>query len=261
MGAGQDKVCHKVVFSCGQTGYSLAASLLRLVCVSRDPLQISQVCQRYSYLFFLDQVSFVELIGSRHDLGPSLVAPFFLDLQQLVFYYSHQLFLVCEKALVVSDLSLELCVFVFYLLSFKTLQSCQSHVQYSLGLYFRKGKTLHEFFLGVVVALADGLYDCVDIVKSDPETFQYVSSGLRLLKVELCSSCDYVLLVLQIFFQDLVEIQHSRLAVYQGDHDHAEVVLHLCVLEQSVQRDLRIGVFLQFDDDPHAGPAGLVSYI
>ena len=54
--------------------------------------------------------------------------------------------------------------------------------------------------------------------------------GFGLLQVEDGPSGQNVLLMLQVFFQHLIEGQQLRLSIDQGDHNHAEAVLHLGVL-------------------------------
>ena len=63
----------------------------------------------------------------------------------------------------------------------------------------------------------------------------------------------------QIFFKDLIEIQESRLPVYKRNHDHAVIFLQLCMLIKAIQRDPRVGVTFQLDDDTHAVTVGFIT--
>ena len=65
--------------------------------------------------------------------------------------------------------------------------------------------------------------------------------------------------MLQVFFQDLIQVEQSRLTVYQCDHDHAVVVLQLSMLIKSVESDLRVSILLQLDNDTHTVSVGFVS--
>ena len=60
-------------------------------------------------------------------------------------------------------------------------------------------------------------------------------------------------------FQELLEIQQTRLTVQQGHHVHAEGVLHLGFFVQIVQDHFRHFAALQFDDHAHAGLVRLVA--
>ena len=167
--------------------------------------------------------------------------------------------LVCEEALEVSDLPLQLFILSLDLLAFESLQAGEPHVEDSLCLDLSEAKTDHQLFLGVVVCRADGRDDFVDIVECDDESFEDVSPGLCFGEVESRSSCDYDLLMLEVLFEDLPEVEYPRLSVDERQHDHAERGLQSGVLVQSVQDDIRIDIFLQLDDDPGSFSVGLVS--
>ena len=51
--------------------------------------------------------------------------------------------------------------------------------------------------------------------------------------------------------QHLLERQHARLAVDQRQQDDRERVLQRRELVELVEHDVRVGVLLQVDDDPH----------
>ncbi len=50
-----------------------------------------------------------------------------------------------------------------------------------------------------------------------------------------------------------------RLAVDHGQEDHGEALLHLRVLVELVEDDLRFGAALELDDDAHAVAIALVA--
>ena len=56
-----------------------------------------------------------------------------------------------------------------------------------------------------------------------------------------------------------VEREFLRLAVVDGQEDHAEGFLHLGVLVELVEDDLVLGSALEADDDAHAVAVGLVA--
>ena len=60
-------------------------------------------------------------------------------------------------------------------------------------------------------------------------------------------------------FEQLLQVEDPRLAVHQGHHVHAEVVLHLRVFVQIVQDHLGQLAALELDHDAHAGLVRLVA--
>ena len=130
------QVAYEVVFSRSESCDALAASLLSLVCVSRYPLEVSQVSQSDRNLFLLYKILVVHIAHISDYLSPSLVAVLFLDFEKLFLYNSHQHLFICQEHVVVFDLLAEFFIFIFDLLSFQSLQSGKSHVEYRLCLYF-----------------------------------------------------------------------------------------------------------------------------
>ena len=53
----------------------------------------------------------------------------------------------------------------------------------------------------------------------------------------------------------------ARLAVDDGQEDHREALLHLGVLVELVEDDLRLGTALELDDDAHAVAVALVAHV
>jgi hypothetical protein len=59
----------------------------------------------------------------------------------------------------------------------------------------------------------------------------------------------------------LIQTQLPRLAVDHREEDHREAFLHLRVLVELVQDDLRLRAALELDDDPHAVAVALVAHV
>src|SRR6267154_1758130 len=57
------------------------------------------------------------------------------------------------------------------------------------------------------------------------------------------------------------EAELAGLPGNDGQQDHAEGFLHLCVFEKIVENELRFFATLDFDDDPHAFPRGFVAHV
>jgi hypothetical protein len=77
-------------------------------------------------------------------------------------------------------------------------------------------------------------------------------------EVELAPLHHHVVPVVDEVLEQLLQVHDPGHAVVQRQHDDAERRLHLRVLEQLVQHDVRDGVPLQLDDHPHPVPVALV---
>ena len=51
----------------------------------------------------------------------------------------------------------------------------------------------------------------------------------RFIQIVFSSSCNNILLMLQIMLQHLKNIHDLRLIIYQSKHDHTERILKLCM--------------------------------
>ena len=81
----------------------------------------------------------------------------------------------------------------------------------------------------------------------------------RLAQLEQRAPRDHLAAMAQEVLQHLLEIQRSRLAIHQRHHVDAEHALHLGVLVEVVEHDLRHFVALQFHHHAHAILVGLVA--
>ena len=79
-----------------------------------------------------------------------------------------------------------------------------------------------------------------------------MSSVLSLAQLVASTSGNNVLLVLQIVFQHLLEVQNTRLAVNQRQHDDTKGALQGSMLVQTVQNNVRNSITLQLNNNLHA---------
>ena len=103
-----------------------------------------------------------------------------------------------------------------------------------------------------VVGRADELDDLVEVVERDEVALEDVRTGERLAQLELRAPRDDLALEVEVVADELEERQRPRDAVDERDGVVAERRLQRRVLEELVQRDLRHGLALQLDLDPHA---------
>ena len=62
------------------------------------------MCKRNADVFFFDQIFLIDFALRAFDLGSTLIAPFFLDLGQLILDHAHQLMLVSEQLVIIGNL-------------------------------------------------------------------------------------------------------------------------------------------------------------
>ncbi len=75
------------------------------------------------------------------------------------------------------------------------------------------------------------------------------------------AAADDIGAVLDEALDDVDDAQFARLAVDDGQHDDAEVHLHLRLLVQVVQDDFGVLAALQFEDDAHAVAIAFVARV
>ena len=97
------------------------------------------------------------------------------------------------------------------------------------------------------------------MVERDEETLQDVRFGSGLVEFILASSGDDFFLMLQVIVEDLLQVQDARMSIDQCQHDGAEIHLHLGMLEEIIQHDIRADVGTQLDSDAHAAAIGFIA--
>ena len=89
-----------------------------------------------------------------------------------------------------------------------------------------------------------------------------MGSLLCLIKIILCSSTNYILLMLQIVLQHLFQIQnlrfHTSMIWNKRKHDHTKSILQLCMLVKQIQDHVGIGILTKINTDSHTLTAGMV---
>ena len=87
------------------------------------------------------------------------------------------------------------------------------------------------------------------------------SRSLAFLQQERGAAADNIDAVIDEVLNRLDQPHFLGLVVHHRQQDHAEVFLHLRVLEKLVEHDLRFGAALQFDHDAHAVAIALVANV
>ena len=152
---------------------------------------------------------------------------------------------------------------LFQLFSFQTCQSAQTHVHDCLGLYIIETESLDQACLCScnIRTFSDYFYNFINIVECDQQSLQDMVPFLSFVEVIAGPAGDNVLLMTQIVHQHLQEIHDLGLVVDQSQHGNSESILHLRMLEKTIEDDIWISVMAKFDDDPHAFSVGLIAEI
>ena len=85
-----------------------------------------------------------------------------------------------------------------------------------------------------------------------------MSTALRLFKLRAASSCDNILLMLDIVIKHFGKAQKLGLAIRNSDHYHARCLLKIRIFEKRIEHLLRIGILLDFDNCTDSRAVGLV---
>ena len=79
------------------------------------------------------------------------------------------------------------------------MKPLELHVKHDLRLNLRQVESRHQALFCVVVALADGLDDLVDVLLGNEKTFEHMLALERLFEVVLCAAGDDLFLKGEIF--------------------------------------------------------------
>ena len=80
----------------------------------------------------------------------------------------------------------------------------------------------------------------------------------RSFQIEFCPPDDHYVTVFDKILKHFLEVENLWNSFYKRQKVHTECPLHLGVLEQQIENNLRICVSFQFDINAHAVPVGFV---
>ena len=112
-----------------------------------------------------------------------------------------------------------------------------------------------------VLRRADQRDHRVEVVERDQQALEDVRAGLLEPELVLGAADDDLALVADVGVEDLAQRERARHAVDERDGVDAERRLHVRVLVELVQHDLRDRVALELDHEPHAVAVGLVAQV
>ncbi len=139
-------------------------------------------------------------------------------------------------------------------LALEPRERAQPQVEDRLCLQLGETEALHQprASLVGVVGRPDQLDDLVEVVERDQIALENMGASQRLAQLVLRAPGDDLPLEVQVVADELEQRERPRHAVDESDRVVAERRLQRGVLEELVQRDLRDGLALELDLDPHA---------
>ena len=227
VGGSDEQGLHKVLLPRAQPHDPLAAALLASVGIGWLAFDIAEMGEGDNGFLFLNQVFQVDVIHRRHKLCTALVPKFFLNLEQLIFDDAAQQLLIRQYLLIVSHIFHQFVVFFFDLFTLDAGQTSQTHIQNRLRLQVAQSDLLHQVLFRIVITAANNMNYTVDIIQRNPEAFQDVDTGQRLIQIVLGTPCYNFLLKFDIFLQHLFEAKNFRFLVYNCQHINTEGFLQL----------------------------------
>ena len=173
------------------------------------------------------------------------------------------LFLAAQNFLQLGDARLDLLQLFRDLFALHLRQAVQLQVQDGLRLAIGELPALHEAFLGLLgrLAAADELDDFVQMIERLLVTEQDVLALFGFAQVKARAPQHDFAAMLQEQPQELHQPHLARLASGDGQQDHAERFLHLRVLVEVVQDQLRLFAALDLDHHAHAVAVGFVAHV
>ena len=205
--------------------------------------------------------SIVRSVVSAEDLGAALVAELLLERRELVLDDPEQALLGRQDALEVRDEGQRLLVLLDDLVALELGQALQPHVEDGLGLDLGELQLAHQGVLGRVRALrlADEADDEVELVDRLAQALQDVGPLFRARQIVLGPAGDDLAAERDELLEHLLEVDDLRAPAHEGQHDHPEGGLHLGVLVELVDHDLRHLAPAQLQHDADALAARLVA--
>ena len=202
----------------------------------------------------------IELFGRVYDFGLALVAIFLFDFDKFVFHYLHADGIVGQYLMIIGNHLFDVGILVSQLVLIEAGQLTDAHIHNGLRLLFAEREVLHQARAGLFASLRSSHdFDYLfDVVRCDDKSFEYVCPLLGFGQVESGPAQHHFVTVVNEGLEQLFQVQGLRTTVYQCDVVDTERRLQVGHFEQFVQYHTGVGIFLDFDNDAHAGTVGLV---
>ena len=262
VGVGHEEALHGVLFARDHAQDALAAAALRAVGRAGDALDVAPAGHRHDDLVGCNQVG----IGQRIDRGgddarAAVVAEARGQILELADDDVVDAPRIGQDPLQVGHTRPHLGQIVFDFLALQGGQARQAHVQNGAPLRLGEGEAVHETPQRDVgrSRAPDQRDHGVDVVDGDGEPLKDVHAAPRGLQVVPRAPRDDVAAVREVVAQHLLERQHARLPIDEGQHVDRDGALHGRVLEESIEHGVHLCVALELDHQAHALPVRLIA--
>src|SRR5579872_177882 len=255
-------------------GAACASAALHAVSGDRRPLQVAGVADRDGHLLVGDETFEDDLCGFVFNARAAVVAIQLFNFFELFDDDGSQFLFGAENGFVLGDVVADFFQLVRNFIDRKFGQAMQLQFEDGIGLLGSErlfgielgsaargvdvdllaAEVHHQVFAGIgaVGTAANDGDDIVEMIEGCEIAFEDVLAIFRLLQQVGGAAADDIDTVLDEVLDSLDEAHFTRLSVDHREQDHREALLHLCVLEELIEHDLRFSAALQLDDDAHA---------
>src|SRR5437762_2316590 len=258
---GDEEVFDDVFLFRLHASHALAAAALAAVGLDVRALDVARARDGDHHLLVGEEIFDCQLRRLGENLGAPRVAVLLFDLEQLFLDGAHQLGVRGQDALELLDQREHLLVLLDDLVPLQLGQALQPHVQDGLGLDLGELEPRHQRVLGGVGAVraADDANDHVELLDGLAQAGENVRPLLRARELVPRAAGDHLAPEADERLQHSLEVDDLRAAVDERQHDDPEARLHLGVLVELVQDDLRDPAATQLEHDPDPLPVRLVA--
>src|SRR6202167_2688238 len=275
-----------------------AFAAARLVAVGLDggALNVARMADGDGHFLVFDQVFELDFLDAGNDLGAARVAIGFYDFAEFGDDNGLQFLFAGQDFAQLGNLFADFFQLGKNVVNGKLRQAVQ--LQFEDGVNLRKAETCdfggHAVFLvdelhagnalgfavfgnfyglvgeefvqvlagvGTAGGTADHADDIVEVVERDLVAEQNVFALFGFAQFVLGAAAHHVHAVLDEQAQQVQQAELARLSGDDGQQDHAEGFLHLGVLEEVGENNLRLFVALHFDDNAHAVAVAFVANV
>ena len=232
MSSGNKNILHKVTFLGGHTQNTLTATVLLVIGIQLHALDIVVVTDSQHHILVSDKIflaHFGHIIGNGSAAGITI---FLLDRSQLFLDNGHNLAFISQYRLQPFNFLQNFLILLLNLFPLQTGKTLETQIKDSLSLLLRQLEAIHQSIAGNISSLGltnSGNY-CIQMIQSNGQALQNMSSGLCLGQLISGSSGNNILLMLDVIMQYLLQSQNAWLVIHQSQHNYTKGILQLSML-------------------------------
>ena len=229
----------------------------------RSTFDISQMRNSYHHFIISIEIFRIEFFRSIYNFRTSLITIFFLHFDKFILDNLFTKFFISQNFFKVGNLFHQFFIFSMQLILQKSCKLTKAHFYNSTRLNFCQLEAIHQICDSLIRSLGS-TYDAnyfIDIIRSNYQSFQYMSTFLSLAQIELSTTNHYFMTMLNKQANQVFQIQQLRTTMYQGNVIYAERCLQSCHFEQLVQYNAGIRITFYINYNAHTFTVGLIVHI